>query len=186
MKGLIASAAAAAVLAGAGSAQGAVTVIGGGQAEACSKAALAGESDLHFQKMCSDALETESLNARDRAGTYVNRGVMKLRQKAWAPATGDFDTAARIEPNLGETYVNRGAAAIAEHRYSDGLADLNKALDLGVTEPQKAYYNRAIAHEGLDDMKSAYFDYLKAIELSPDWAAPKEQLVRFRVSRRDE
>jgi tetratricopeptide (TPR) repeat protein len=63
--------------------------------------------------------------------------------------------------------------------------DLNKAIALGVDEPAKAYYNRALAYEGLEDAKAAYFDYQKAIELSPDWSAPREQLVRFKVSRKE-
>ncbi len=33
-------------------------------------------------------------------------------------------------------------------------------------------------------MKAAYFDYQKAVEISPEWSAPKEQLTRFSVSRR--
>ena len=44
---------------------------------------------------------------------------------------------------------------------------------------------RALAYEGLDDAKSAYFDYQKAVELSPDWQAPKNELVRFHVERKE-
>ena len=68
----------------AGAAQGAVTVIGGGMAEACSRAAVNGESDKRFEEFCDIALETEFLNSRDRAGTYVNRGVLRLRRTAYA------------------------------------------------------------------------------------------------------
>ena len=71
------------------------------------------------------------------------------------------------------------------HRFADGLADLNKGIGLGVEEPAKAYYNRALAYEGLDDVKSAYFDYQKAVELSPGWDAPKQELTRFHVARRE-
>ena len=63
-------------------------------------------------------------------------------------------------------------------------ADINRSLERGVSEPEKAYYNRALAHEGLDDPKSAYFDYQKALEIAPDWDAPRQQLSRFTVSRR--
>ena len=44
--------------------------------------------------------------------------------------------------------------------------------------------DRALAHEGLEDAKSAYLDYRKAQELAPDWTAPAEHLPRFTVSRR--
>lgn len=161
-----------------------VTVLGGGMARQCSNAALAGESDRKFEALCTVAVETEMLSQRDRAGTYVNRGVMKLRRSEFGPARADFDKAVELKSDLAEAYVNRGAAYVGARRYAEGLADLNRALELGVDEPEKAYYNRALAHEGLDDMKAAYFDYRKAVELSPEWDAPKRELARFTVERR--
>jgi tetratricopeptide (TPR) repeat protein len=166
-------------------ARASVTVIGGGLAEACSRAALSGKSDVRLELSCTEALEKEMLNSRDRAGTLVNRGVLRMRRLNWAGATKDFNEAARIKPDMGEAYVNSGAVAIGEHRYADSLPDLNKGLELGVEEPAKVYYNRALAYEGLDDAKSAYFDYQKAVELSPDWQAPKDELVRFHVARKE-
>jgi tetratricopeptide (TPR) repeat protein len=180
--GLPLAAAAMALVVGAGPARAYVTVIGGGMAEACSKAAIAGSSLPRDEAVCSKALSEELLNPRDKAGTYVNRGIMKMRRAEWAPAMADFDRAAYFKPDLGEVYVNRGAALLGQHRYAEGLADLNRGLQYGVEEPAKAYYNRALAYEGLDDLKSAYFDYQKAVELSPDWDAPKQQLSRFHVA----
>jgi tetratricopeptide (TPR) repeat protein len=165
-------------------AQGAVTVIGGGMAKDCSQAALNGETAKKFEDLCTQALDSEMLSLRDRAGTYVNRGILKLRRLEFASATFDFNRAAQIKPNLGEIYVNRGAASVGQKRYQEGLTDLNKALELGVEEPEKAYYNRALAYEGLDDAKSAYFDYQKALELKPQWDMPMKELARFTVQRR--
>jgi len=161
-----------------------VTVLGGGMARQCSNAALDGESDRKFEALCTLAVETEILSQRDRAGTYVNRGIMKLRRSEFGPARADFDQAIELKPDLGEAYVNRGAALVGARRYVEGLADLNRALELGVEEPEKAHYNRALAHEGLDDMKAAYFDYQRAVELSPEWDAPKRELARFTVEHR--
>jgi tetratricopeptide (TPR) repeat protein len=186
MRRLIAAAAAAAAAMAVGAqAQASVTVIGGGMAEACSKAALSGKADVRAEATCTDALEKEMLNSRDRAGTLVNRGVLKMRRMDWADASKDFTEAARIKPDMGEAYVNRGAVSIGEHRYAESLPDLNKGLQLGVEEPAKVYFNRALAYEGLDDVKSAYFDYQKAVELSPSWDAPKQELTRFHVARRE-
>jgi tetratricopeptide (TPR) repeat protein len=185
MRWLIAGAALTAILALSNAANAAVTVIGGGLAEACSNAAITGKSDRKFEELCTRAIDEEALTSRDRAGTYVNRGVLKLRRANYDAAILDFNQAVRLKPDMGEGYVNRGAAAIGQHRYPESLADLNKGIALGVDEPAKAYYNRALAYEGLEDAKAAYFDYRKAVELSPDWAAPREQLVRFKVSRKE-
>ncbi len=185
MTRLILCTAALAALVIAGPTRASVTVIGGGQAEACSRAALAGKSELRFETPCTKSLEEEQLSPRDRAGTFVNRGVLRMRRSNWQAATKDFNQAVHIKPDLAEAYINRGAASIGEHRYADGLTDLNKGIALGSEEPAKAYYNRALAYEGLEDVKAAYFDYQKAVELSPEWAAPKEQLVRFHVGRKE-
>jgi len=185
MKRLIFCMAAAVAIAAGSEARASVTVIGGGLAEACSRAALTGKTEYRYEAACTQSIEQEQLNPRDRAGTYVNRGVLRMRRQDFVAATKDFNQALKVKPDLGEAYVNRGAASIGQHRYADGLTDLNKGLQLGVEEPAKAYYNRALAFEGLDDIKSAYFDYQKALELSPDWAAPKQELARFHVERKD-
>jgi tetratricopeptide (TPR) repeat protein len=176
--------AALALLAAAGEAQGSVTIIADGQAKACERAAVRGEHNLIYERACTVALETEPLGAHDRAGTFVNRGVFKLRRGEFKSARADFDAAIRIQPQMGEAYVNRAAAHIGARQYQAGLADVDRGLALGVEEPHKAYFNRALAYEGLDDMKSAYLDYRKALELAPDWAAPQKELARFSISRR--
>jgi len=182
---ILAAAAALTTLAAAGSAHASVTIIGGGMAEACSKAAMNGLSDERFEEFCDVALETEFLNLRDRAGTFVNRGVMRMRRGEFPRAMVDFDQAVKMKPDLGEGHVNRGAALIGQKRFAESLPAIDRGLDLGVEEPAKAYYNRALAHEGLEDARSAYFDYQKAQELAPGWAAPTEQLARFTVTTRN-
>ncbi len=157
-------------------------VLGSGLAGVCSRAAIGGLSDNKSLETCSLSLETELLSGRELAGTYVNRGVIELRRKEYGRAQADFDRAVKIAPDMGEAFVNRGAAYIAQRQYATGLAEIDKGLKLGSDEPEKAYYNRALANEGLDDMKAAYFDYLKASELAPDWDAPKKELTRFTVS----
>ena len=164
---LLATAAAAVALGFAAGAQAAVTVIGGGLAEACSQAAVRGESDREYEELCDLAIETEFLNARDRAGTYVNRGVLRMRRTEYGKAIEDFDQAIRMKPDLGEGYVNRGAAYIGQERYEASIGEINRGLELGVEEPAKAYYNRALAYEGLEDARSAYFDYQKARSWRP-------------------
>jgi tetratricopeptide (TPR) repeat protein len=170
-------------LAATSGAQAAVTVFGGGMAQQCSAAARDGAVDDAAEQACTMALEGELLGSRDRAGTYVNRGIIKLRRKQYAQAVQDFDTAIKTNRDLSEAYVNRGAAYIGARRFTEAVVDFNTALQMGVTEPHKAYYNRGVANEWLDDPKGAYLDYQKALELAPDWSLPKQQLARFGVSK---
>jgi tetratricopeptide (TPR) repeat protein len=173
-----------AMIAAAGPAVGAVTVFGGGQAQECSRAAFDGKSDPASILTCTLALGGEDLDKVDRAGTLINRGVMKLRRSAFEEARADLDAAIALTPAIGEAWVNLGAVSVGERRFQSALDDLTKGLTLGVREPEKAYFNRALAYEGLDDEKAAYFDYQHALTLKPDWPLPKKELLRFTVTRR--
>lgn len=182
LKVVFASAVSALSLGIAAPASSAVFVLGGGLADACSRLAIEGRSDEYSLSTCTYALETESLVKRDRAATLVNRGVIQLRRKKYEAANRDFDAAIRLQPALGEAWVNRGAALIAQRRWEEGKADITRGLELGSDEPEKAYFNRALAWEALDDMEAAWRDYRKASELKPDWDAPRKELARFTVT----
>jgi len=89
----------------------------------------------------------------------------------------------KLDPTMGEAFVNRGAALVAQRRFQEGVVEIDRGLALGADEPEKAYFNRALAWEGLDDMKAAWLDYQKALEIRPDWDAPRRELTRFTVTR---
>lgn len=165
-------------------ASGASLVLGAGLATVCSKAALAGRNDLKSIDTCTMAIETQAMGPRDRAGTFVNRGILKLRRASYDDARADFANALRLEPNLGEAYVNWGASLIAEQKYAEGLSEIDRGMALGVDEPEKAWYNRAIAYEAMGDPKNAYLAYQQAIALAPEWKEPQLQLTRFSVTRK--
>lgn len=174
---------AATLLAGSGAAGASTLIIGSGSAQECSDAAKTGRSDDRSILACTTALEVETLNFRDRARTFVNRGVLQMRQRQFTAARADFDQAASIDPGLGEAYVNRGATYVGEERYREGVAQIDKGLSMGVKDPEKAFFNRGLANEGLGDLKAAYKDYSRAAELKPEWVAPKTELARFTVRR---
>lgn len=173
----------AAALLAAGAAGASTLVIGGGAAKDCADAALDGRSDMSSVTTCTLALKTETLGFRDRARTYVNRGVLQLRQRNYDGAVRDFDAASEIDPHLGEAFVNRGAAYVGTSRFGEGLSQIDQGLALGVKDPEKAYFNRAVAHENLGDLTAAYRDFSRAAELAPAWNAPKDELARFTVKR---
>ena len=171
-------------LIGAGSAGAAVTVMGSSVAEDCADAAFHGKADDGSLRICNLAIEQGVLGARDEAGTFVNRGVIEMNRHDYDRARADFNKAIEIDPSMGEGWVNRGAVSVAEKRYQDGVSDISKGLDLGIEEPAKAHYNRALAYEGLDNETAAYHDYQAALTLEPNWDLPKQELLRFTVIQR--
>lgn len=158
------------------------TFSGGGYADACSDFAMRGVTGVQAEQMCNQALEFQALLPMDRAGTLVNLGVIRMRSGRYGEASTDFTTAIKYMPDLAEAYVNRGAARIGLRQFKDAVADVDKALELGVKEPQKAYYDRGLAYEWLDNPKAAYADYKKALEIAPAWDLAREQMYRFSVT----
>ena len=164
-----------------GQAKAAVTVYGSGFAAQCFHTAKYGGDLQAGIADCTRAIETEMLSDRDLAGTFVNQGVLYMQLDDYASAQRDFEKSVKLDPNLGEAFVNLGGVKIAQHHFADGIADIDRGLALGPEEPEKAYFNRALADEGMDDVKAAYFDYSKAAELKPTWGPPRTELDRFTV-----
>jgi tetratricopeptide (TPR) repeat protein len=156
-----------------------VFVNGNLQAEACARAAQWGDTGGNGADQCTQVLSVTTLSDHDKAATYVDRGAIYLQHRKFAPAQADFEQAMKIAPDLGNAYVNHGAAMIGQKHYAEGIADIDKGLPLNPDQPEKAYFNRAIADEALGDKASAMADYQKASALQPNWAAPKAELARF-------
>ena len=172
------------------SAAGASLVLGGGSAQACYEAARstdhrgpAGNTQLDT---CTRALETEALPVRDRAGTFVNRGILRMSRLEYAAALEDYSAAVRLQPKSGVAHVNRGAALIGLGRAEEGVTAIDYGLSLGAEQPENAYFNRGYAREQLGDVKGAYLDFSRAAELRPDWALPRQELARFTVRTPDQ
>jgi tetratricopeptide (TPR) repeat protein len=166
------------------SAQASVQVVGSQRAHQCMDAAFAGASSRAAVDWCSAALNEEALTPRNRAGTLVNRGVIMMNRRQHEEAIRDFDQAVRLSPTLGEAHFNRGSALVALNRWSEGVADIEQGLKLGMKQPERAYYNRAIAREELNDARGAYLDYQQAARLKPEWDLPRLELARFSVQSR--
>lgn len=148
----------------------------------CSLAAKHGNAMPEAINGCTRAMRDEGLSGRELAGTLTNRGVLYLIAGDYSAAEKDFNDALSIDPGLGEAWVNRGASAIARRQWTAGVADIDKGLQLDPEQPEKAYFNRALAREYLDDLPGAYADYMKATELAPTWELPRAELKRFTVA----
>ena len=85
-----------------------------------------------------------------------------------------------MQPRTGEVYVNRGNLYFVGNDFGKAISEYDQALDLGLSKEHVAYFNRAMAHEHLGDLASAEQDYLRAIDLSPQWAIPQARLDALR------
>ena len=169
-------------------AQAGFTIFGNGLAQGCAQAARDQEKGIPATpraiELCSTALSNESLPLHDLAGTYINRGVLYLGLTKYREAKLDFDAAVQLMPEVGEAYTNRGAALVGLALYADAISDIDRGLELKSGEPEKAYFNRGLAEEGLDDIQAAYRDYIHASELKPEWQVPRNELARFSIGTR--
>jgi|HubBroStandDraft_6_1064221.scaffolds.fasta_scaffold395064_2 tetratricopeptide (TPR) repeat protein len=162
----------------------AVTVLGTGLARSCFEYAEFGGDTGDGIDACTNAIEETALRVKDRAATFINRGILKSRTEDPAGALADYDRGIALDGDLGEAYVDRGAVMIVMRRYEDALTDIDKGIALGSNRLQIAYYDRAIVQEALGNIRAAYQDYKKATEIQPDFTLALEQLARFRVVHR--
>ena len=163
------------------SANAVVLVVGGGAGSQCYATAEYGDPYKAFD-ICSRALSDQEMSVRDRAATYINRSVVRLRVHDWSGALGDVDLAIARVSGIGEAFVNRGAALINLGRTQEALTDLNRAITIGLDKVHLAYYNRGLAKEKMNDTRGAYADYRKALDLDPTFTMAADELKRFNTS----
>ncbi len=177
---LLIAAAATALVAEIASAQ--VFVIGNGLGGECFQKTKNRYSNFRAaDEVCSRALREEAMTRTNRAATYVNRGVLRMREGNYDTALADYSEALRLQPELGAAYLNTGAAYIYQRDFAAALAPLDRAIELESNDLFAAYYNRAIARENTGDVAGAFEDFNISLELKPEWDLALRQLTRFSV-----
>jgi tetratricopeptide (TPR) repeat protein len=127
---------------------------------------------------CTRSLTIEKLSLRDKAATFVNRGVLYVAMEEYQSAIEDYASAMKLHPDFGAIYVNRGNLFFLGESYDSAILEYSKALDLNVRQDHVAYLNRGMAYEKLGKLYAAETDYRQAIELAPEWALAKNKLER--------
>ncbi len=158
-----------------------------GQGHECYRATLdtpSDENNLHGLAACNMAVSGYDGASFNLAASLVNRSEIYIRMERFREALADCDHALAIAPALGAAYTNRGAGLVGLKQYDDAIRALDRAITLGGTRLEIAYYNRGLAKDYKGDIEGAYRDYRKSLDLNPDFAPPQEQLPRFRVTTR--
>lgn len=158
--------------------------IGNSTARDCYEAAMARSADRNSFYHCNLALDQEGLDAQDRAATLNNRGALYLRSRNYRSAGRDFDAALKFNANNAEAWLNRAIVKLQQGGAAETLPMIEKSLALNTVRPALAYYSRSIAYERAGNLRAAYNDLRRAVELAPSWRAPAEDLKRYQVRRR--
>lgn len=166
----------------AGAAQAQIVVMGKGDAALCYDYSYLGNSGSRTAiETCSEALD-QPLTQKDRAATFVNRGILHMRRGDQTSASADYDAAIAIRPNLTEAYVNYGASLIRQRKFDEALAALNTALeDTDSRTRPEALYNRAVVMDQTDKFTEAYRDAKAALALRPDWKPALDLIGRYEI-----
>lgn len=174
----------AAVLAASSAQAGVVTTMGSTYAESCYHAAQDRNTSRVAMDACDRALALEPLDAHDRAGTFVNRGILRMALKNYEGALRDYDAALAINPNEAEAWLNKAIVGVETGKSQESVDLAGKAIALNTLKPAMAHYVRALAYEDSGNVRGAYADYRRAAQLDPRWAAPKAELARYQVRSR--
>lgn len=127
---------------------------------------------------CTNALAFSNLRLRDKAATYINRGILYVAMQEYEAAIKDYARAMELYPEFGAIYVNRGNLFFLGESYDSAITEYSKALDMGLHQDYVAHLNRGMAYEKLGKLYEAEADYRQAIELAPDWIVAKNKLER--------
>jgi tetratricopeptide (TPR) repeat protein len=147
-------------------------------ARRCFEYAQAADGSYNAVAACDGAFRS-TLNRRDRTATFVNRAIVRSARGDYDGALEDLDRAEALKPDLASARVTRGQVYIRMARWRDAESAFSEGIALGPSQPEEAYFGRAVAREGAGDVEGAYADYTAAARIAPDWPAPREQLERF-------
>ena len=177
---LLIAATATALMAETASAQ--VFIIGEGLGGECYQETKRNAANFRIaEDTCTRALREQAMSRSNRAATYVNRGVLRMRAGKYDESLADYNQALELMPDLAEAYLNMGAAYIYNKDFTSALSPLDRAIELDSTDLFAAHYNRAIARENTGNVYGAYTDFQAALELKPGWELAERQLKRFTV-----
>lgn len=159
----------------------AVITVGGPLSRLCYEAALAQDDRQSAIDGCTRSLDEEALLRSDRAGTYVNRGILRMSRGEDAAADADFDSALALDRDLPEAWLNKGFIRLRQGDGRDALPLLQEGIKRNPNRRALAIFARGVAYEQIGQFDSAYADLKRAHEIEPGWALPTKYLSHYRV-----
>lgn len=128
-----------------------------------------------------DAALTSPIFGKNRAATFDNRGIVYDSTGDYSAALADYDSSIKLDPTLGDAWLNRGVALIRLKRPEEALPDIERGIALGPNMQQVAYYDLGVAQQSLGHVREAYDAYKRALAADPSFAPAADALKNFRV-----
>ena len=157
-----------------------VMTVTGSAGQSCYHSALDRRHDAEAIAECTAALN-QSMTGSDRAGTFVNRGILYMLAGQQDLALRDYNAAIGVDPTQAEAWLNEAVTMVNSGKGSTAIDLADRSLRLRTQKPALAYYVRGLGHEQEGQAAAAYEDLRKAAALDPKWNEPAEQLKRYHV-----
>lgn len=117
---------------------------------------------------------TESINIRETATAYLERGNAHSSKGSGQQALADWNRAIQLDPNLAAAYAARGTYYRVSGDLSRAMADLERSLQIAPSVD--AFYQRGQVYDALGQHQQAINDYTDAINIRVE--APYIYLAR--------
>jgi tetratricopeptide (TPR) repeat protein len=96
-------------------------------------------------------------------------------------ADADFDAALNLQRDLPDGWLNKGFLRLREGEGRAALPFIQGAIDRGAPNQALAIFARGVAHEQMGELNLAYADLVRARQMAPRWALPRDYLASYRV-----
>lgn len=103
------------------------------------------------------------------AGDYAKQGDACFFENRYEDAIAAYNQALQIQPDLADTWNNRGVVLTRMQRYSEAIASYEQATTIRPNYPD-AWNNRGVVLLELQQYPEAIACYEKAIQAKPDYA----------------
>lgn len=166
-----------------------VTIFGGNHAHDCYETAtysvLTSSASKNDLEECNMAITYGRLNRRDLAATYINRGIINVHIGDIGQAEEDYLTALDMSDRTPETFLNLGNLQFMMQNFQRAVADYDHAESLGVRQQHILYLNRGMALARLGRLDEAEEQYLKVLEMRPNWLLALDKMQDLQEKRRE-
>ncbi|MBV8188947.1 MAG: tetratricopeptide repeat protein [Alphaproteobacteria bacterium] len=122
-----------------------------------------------YDRAISDYGEAIKLDPQ-YVNAFLNRGTAYDAKGDSDASAADFGRVIELKPDDPVAYYDRGYIRCwKKHDYDGAIADLSKAIDLGLRDAP-TYLYRALAYHNKKDYRRAIADYDEGLKLSPNYA----------------